>query len=236
MYKKEKIVIFSGAGISAESGLKTFRDMGGLWESYKIEDVASIGGWIRNKELVLNFYNERRRQLSIVGPNEAHKLIGKIEQLYDVVVITQNVDDLHERGGSSNVIHLHGELIKACSEDKKLVYNIGYKDIFIGDKAGDGSQLRPYIVWFGEEVPEMERAVEECVNCDIFIVIGTSLQLYPAASLLYYVNNDADMIYIDTTASGNFGGKMRIIREKATIGMKIVYDELEKRYNNRRNI
>ncbi|MEX0722138.1 MAG: NAD-dependent deacylase [Balneolaceae bacterium] len=183
---KKKIVVISGAGISAESGLSTFRDAGGLWEKHDINEVASIEGWKKNPEKVLEFYNLRRKQAAEAKPNKAHLALAKLEKLYEeVVVITQNVDDLHERGGSGNVIHLHGELCKARSErDELLITDIGDSSIKLGDKAEDGCQLRPHIVWFGELVPMMEKAATEVENADILIIVGTSLMVYPAAGLV----------------------------------------------------
>lgn len=184
---KQKIVFLTGAGVSAESGVPTFRDAGGLWEGYDVMKVASIEGWYENPALMLDFYTQRRKDMLTVQPNNAHKAIAKLEEKYDVVVITQNVDDLHERGGSTNVIHLHGELSKVCSSANKetcikvLPYDIPLK---MGDKAEDGSQLRPYIVWFGEDVPNIFKAIEEVGNADIFVVIGTSLEVQPAANLI----------------------------------------------------
>lgn len=183
----EKIVVLSGAGISADSGLATFRDSGGLWEGYDIEEVASIHGWRADREKVLNFYNLRRKQAAGALPNDAHLAVAELEKNFDVTVVTQNVDDLHERAGSSNVIHLHGKLTEARSErDPSVVVDIGKKPISYGDKAPDGHQLRPNIVWFGEPVPMIETAVEIVAEADIFIVIGTSLVVYPAASLVDY--------------------------------------------------
>ena len=180
----EKIVILSGAGISAESGIETFRGGNGLWDNYNVEDVASIDGWHKNRELVLKFYNIRRREIEKAQPNSAHIACHTLESKYDVTVVTQNVDDLHERGGSSNIIHLHGEITKVRSEkaDWDPNYYIGYKDINIGDKAPDGGQLRPHIVWFGEAVPELARAAKAVEKADILIIIGTSLNgVFPLA-------------------------------------------------------
>lgn len=190
-----KIVVLSGAGISAESGISTFRDQNGLWENHDIMDVASISGWKKNPELVLDFYNKRRAQLFEVNPNAAHYEISNWEKKDEVVVITQNVDDLHERAGSSNIIHLHGKLRSARSESNSyLIYN-WQKDIVLGDKAEDGCQLRPDIVWFGEDVPLMGLAIEEVSSADVLVVIGTSLQVYPAAGLLHYARK-AQLKYI----------------------------------------
>jgi NAD-dependent deacetylase len=183
---KKHIVILSGAGISAESGLKTFRDSDGLWMGYNVEDVATPRGFNKDPQLVLNFYNERRRDVAAAQPNAAHIGLAKLEKYFDVTIITQNIDDLHERGGSSNVLHLHGEIFKMRSvDDATTIYEIR-GDINVGDLAPDGYQLRPNIVWFEEPVPLMEKAAALLHNCDYFVVIGTSLQVYPAASLLHY--------------------------------------------------
>jgi len=201
MDKRKKIVFFTGAGVSAESGVKTFRDHDGLWEGHSVMEVASTRGWSSDKGKVLKFYNERRRQLNEVVPNEGHKIIAELEKDYDVVIVTQNVDDLHERAGSTNVIHLHGELTKMCSSKFKartLPYD---KDIEIGDKHEDGSQLRPYIVWFGEEVPKMIDASNEVGEADIFVVIGTSLNVYPAADLVRYTKDECKKFFIDPNPS-----------------------------------
>jgi len=178
------IVVLTGAGMSADSGLKTFRDSDGLWEGHDISQVATPQAWEADKELVLEFYNERRRQAHEVEPNAGHKALADLEEYYDVTIITQNVDELHERAGSSDVVHLHGELAKVRSEeDRSLVYHIGGDTIEIGDTAEDGAQLRPHVVWFGEPVPQMEKAAEVVPQADILIVVGTSLVVYPAAGL-----------------------------------------------------
>ncbi len=193
----KKIVVFTGAGISAESGIKTFRDSDGLWEGHAIEDVATPNAFKKNPSLVLDFYNQRRKNCLEAIPNDAHRYIVALEKNFEVTVITQNVDDLHERAGSTNVIHLHGELLKMCSStNKELVYDIN-KDIAIGDYAEDGTQLRPFIVWFHEEVPLMDVAIAIASKADIFIVIGSSLVVYPAASLLQFVPNSATVYIID---------------------------------------
>jgi len=185
---KQKIVILTGAGISAESGISTFRDSGGLWEGYDINEVATTQGWAKNRELVLDFYNQRRKNVRESKPNAAHYALKELENKYNVVIITQNIDDLHERAGSKNIIHLHGEIMKARSTlDENLLYGLGDKDIAIGDKCAKGSQLRPHVVWFGEAVPMMDVAIEEASNADILIVIGTSMVVYPAAGLANYV-------------------------------------------------
>lgn len=194
---RKKIAVLTGAGISAESGIKTFRDSDGLWENHRIEDVASPEGWYRDKELVLDFYNQRRRQLLQCLPNAAHYALAALEDKYDVTIITQNVDDLHERGGSSNIIHLHGELLKARSTlNEHLVYD-WQKDITQEDKCEKGSQLRPHIVWFGEAVPLIEKAAAIVQQADIFIVVGTSLLVYPAAGLINYTQYDIPKWLID---------------------------------------
>ncbi|MEG1555748.1 MAG: NAD-dependent deacylase [Bacteroidales bacterium] len=216
-----KIAVLSGAGVSAESGISTFRDSNGLWENYKVEEVASIDGWHRNPELMIEFYNQRRAQLENCKPNDAHKIIAELEKNFDVTVITQNVDNLHERGGSTNVIHLHGELTKVCSErNKKCVEDIQYRPIHYGDKAGDGALLRPFIVWFGEEVPLLNKAMEVIQEADIVIIIGTSLNVYPAASLLYYASHNALIYVIDPKKIQPISRPVEFIREKATDGMR----------------
>jgi len=228
----KKIVFLTGAGISAESGITTFRDSGGLWEQYPVEAVASIQGYYRDPELVIRFYNERRRQLKTVEPNEAHRLVAQLESHYDVCVVTQNVDNLHERAGSHHIIHLHGELTKATSSNdpndlRQVVSLKEGEDIHVGDKASDGSQLRPFIVWFGEAVPMIEPAANQVSEADIVVVIGTSLNVYPAAGLLGYARSDAQIFLIDP-APHNVPSylNVRIIRKKATEGMRELYDEL----------
>lgn len=213
----KKVVVLSGAGISAESGLKTFRDADGLWEGHDVLEVASIEGWFKNKALVLDFYNQRRRQLFQVEPNTAHYFLKELEEHYEVVIITQNVDDLHERAGSSHVVHLHGELLKARSTSHpKLVYT-WKKDILPGDLCDEGSQLRPHIVWFGEDVPMMEIACKYCLNADILIVIGTSMQVYPAASLIQFVQQDTQVYFVDPKPNISRGStNLKVITKKAT--------------------
>lgn len=224
---KKNLVVLSGAGISAESGIKTFRDSDGLWENYNVEDVASIDGWYRDPDLVTDFYNARRAELAKTGPNDAHKLVAALEKFYDVTVVTQNIDNLHERGGSSKIIHLHGEATKACSENgKRYVQDIGYRPIGHDEKAPDGARLRPFIVWFGEAVPMMDEAVKVVEQTDILIIVGTSLNVYPAAGLLYYAPNHADIYVIDPKDVQPITRKVHFIKEKATVGMKILYDQL----------
>lgn len=200
---KKHLVVLTGAGISAESGIRTFRDSNGLWEEYRVEDVATPEGWARDPQLVTDFYNQRRQQLLSTQPCAAHRLLAELEQQYDVDIITQNVDDLHERAGSSRVLHLHGELAKVTSslapndpEQIRVLQSEEY-EVKIGDKAKDGSQLRPYIVWFGEAVPNIEPAIDLTMQADIFLVVGTSLNVYPAAGLLHYTRVGTPIYLID---------------------------------------
>lgn len=224
----KKIIILSGAGISAESGISTFRDSDGLWEQYRVEDVATYDAYVRNPELVLNFYNERRRQLFHVKPNEAHRQLVRLEERYDVHVITQNIDNLHEQAGSTQVLHLHGLLTQARSDrDDNLIVDIGDRDIHLGDKAPDGAQLRPHIVWFGEAVPNIEPATKLCEQADVFIVVGTSMNVYPAAGLIHYVPRDTPCYLIDPKAV-SVSRQVTVIQEKATTGVKKVVDLLMK--------
>jgi len=195
---RKKIVVLTGAGISAESGLQTFRDKGGLWDKYDFQKLATYTAWQDNPALVLEFYNVRRDAVRKAKPNLAHEALVKLEQKYDVVIITQNVDNLHERAGSSNIIHLHGEIMKArSSRYPSLIYDLGDKNIEIGDSCEKGAQLRPHIVWFGESVPMMEKAISETEKADIFVVIGTSLQVYPAANLINHVPSSNIKYIID---------------------------------------
>lgn len=223
----KKIVFLTGAGMSVESGLSTFRGGGGMWDEYPVEKVASIEGYIENPSLVIEFYNKRRKELLTVQPNEGHRLIATLEKDYQVTVVTQNVDDLHERAGSTNVIHLHGELMKATSsrEPNNLNYvrtlSADNINIEIGDKAADGSQLRPYIVWFGEAVPMMDDAINELRNADIFVIIGTSLNVYPAAGLLNYAPAGVPVYLIDPNdVNVNPYRWLNFIKKGATEGMK----------------
>ncbi|WP_313375441.1 NAD-dependent deacylase [Chishuiella sp.] len=197
----KKIVVITGAGISAESGISTFRDANGLWENHDIMEVASISGYYKNPQLVQDFYNKRRQQLFDVYPNRAHLFLKELEQYFNITIITQNVDDLHERAKSSHIIHLHGELRKARSEQNENIVIDWDKDIKIGDKAADGNQLRPHIVWFGEMVPMMDSAINEVKTADILLVVGTSMQVYPAASLIDYVKHNTPIVYIDPSDS-----------------------------------
>lgn len=225
---KKKIVVFSGAGMSAESGIQTFRDSDGLWENYRIEDVATFDAWKKNKEQVLYFYNLRRKQIMNAHPNEAHKIIANLEKNYDVHVITQNIDDLHERAGSSKVLHLHGEIMKARSTlNPTKIYSLSNWELKVGDKCEYGSQLRPHIVWFGEAVPEMENASKITEMADFFITIGTSLNVYPAANLIHVAKSHITKFLIDP-GDVNFRQteNLIVIKSKATEGMKLVSQKL----------
>lgn len=224
------LVVLTGAGMSSESGIKTFRDSGGLWEEYNVADVATPEAWFTNRDLVLRFYNERRRQLKDARPNAGHTGLAALENKFEVDIITQNIDNLHERAGSTRVLHLHGELTKARStEDPSLIYNIGYKDINPGDHCEAGSQLRPHIVWFGEEVPMMEEAVVIARQADFFVVIGTSLNVYPAAGLLDYVPSRAPIFVIDpNNVPVPTTRNVQIIRKKASLGVAILTETLIK--------
>ncbi len=225
--QKSSLVVLSGAGISQESGIATFRDADGLWEGHDVMEVATPQGWKANPGLVLDFYNQRRAQLRAVKPNQAHQLCQALEAYYDVHIITQNVDDLHERAGSSHVLHLHGELLKARSSASSDYVQQWHDDIRLGDLAEDGSQLRPHIVWFGEDVPLLEQAVDICAKARTIIIVGTSLQVYPAASLYQYARPDAEIYYIDPqAASARLPDRVRLIPHVATVGMKQVYDHL----------
>jgi len=221
----KNIVVFTGAGISAESGLGTFRDSNGLWDNYKIEEVATPQAFKGNPALVLEFYNIRRRQLLKASPNIAHSALNKLEEKYNLNVITQNIDDLHERSGTKNVLHLHGKLTESKSIFNNEIYEINGSELNIGDTCQNGRQLRPNVVWFGEEVPNMEIAIEMVKNADIFIVIGTSLNVYPAASLLNFTKNGARTIVIDPKLS-NTDKYIELISEKATIGVPRIVDIL----------
>lgn len=225
----KKLVVLSGAGMSQESGLKTFRDMDGLWEQYRVEDVASIEGWHRNPELVMNFYNERRKQLSETEPNAGHFAVAALEKDFDVQVITQNVDDLHERAGSTKVLHLHGELRKARSTvDPDLVYTLDHWELKFGDKCEKGSQLRPHIVWFGEAVPAFYDAIPIMEAADIVVVVGTSMQVYPAAGLVNYVRPGVPVFVVDPVRPDFTMKNVTYIEEKAAVGMNILKSKLEK--------
>ncbi len=230
----KKLVVLSGAGISAESGISTFRDAGGLWDKYPVMQVASIEGYEADPELVINFYNERRKQLLDVKPNQGHILCAELEKYFDVTVVTQNVDNLHERAGSHHIIHLHGELTKVCSSynpnDPRYIRELKPEEfeVKMGDKAGDGSQLRPFIVWFGEAVPEIEKAIRFVENADIFVIIGTSMNVYPAASLLYYVPENADIYLIDPKdVNINTRRPVTHIKKGASEGMRELLETLD---------
>lgn len=222
------IVVLSGAGISAESGIRTFRDSDGLWEEHRVEDVATFEAWQRNPELVLEFYNQRRKQLYEVKPNAAHFALVELEKKFNVQIITQNVDDLHERAGSKNVLHLHGELKKVRSTvDENLIYELKGWELKMGDLCEKGSQLRPHIVWFGEAVPQIVPASKLTEKADIFMVIGTSLNVYPAASLLSYAPSACLKYLIDPNAKDTYYVRnLTIIKDKAGIGVPELVDEL----------
>jgi len=217
--KKKHLVVLSGAGVSADSGLETFRDSDGLWAKYRIEDVCTPDALEKNTELVLHFYNERRKQLLGAVPNEGHFVIAKLEDYFDVDVITQNIDDLHERAGSSRVLHLHGELLKCRSMKDPSFIGVVDGDINIGDKCPMGGQLRPHVVFFGEDVPEMDRAEEIINTANILIIVGTSLAVYPAAGLVRYVPRDADVYVVDPSGITLSGAEVTYIRERSVTGM-----------------
>ena len=226
----KKITVLTGAGVSAESGVSTFRDSDGLWENHKVEDVASIEGWYRNPSVVLDFYNARRAQLADVRPNAAHRAIAELENEYKVTVVTQNVDNLHERAGSTRVIHLHGELTKVrpencCNErdgfSEETVFDIGTDSIVIGDLAPNGAQLRPHIVWFGEAVPKIDQAIEAVEAAYILLIVGTSLQVYPAAGLYRFAKAGTPIYIIDPKDVAVRDGRLTHIREVATKGMEV---------------
>ena len=221
------LLILAGAGMSAESGISTFRDAGGLWDKYPVEQVATPEGYAANPQLVTDFYNERRKQLLDVKPNRGHELVAELEKHFQVTVITQNVDNLHERAGSTNVIHLHGELTKVTSSwqpsNPKYIKELKPEEfeVKIGDTAADGSQLRPFIVWFGEAVPMIETAIDYCLKADIFLIIGTSLNVYPAAGLLNYVPADVPVYLIDPKQVAIASGRqVHVIQKGASEGME----------------
>lgn len=223
----KNLVVLTGAGMSAESGISTFRDAGGLWERYPVEQVATPEGYAANPELVINFYNDRRQQLLDVKPNQGHVLLAGLEKSFNVTVITQNVDNLHERAGSHHVIHLHGELTKVTSSrepnNPKYIKELKPEEfkVKMGDKAADGSQLRPFIVWFGEAVPMIETAIDYVRKADIFVIIGTSLNVYPAAGLLYYVPDETPVYLIDPNyVAVNSDRKINVIRKGASAGVE----------------
>jgi NAD-dependent deacetylase len=224
----KNLVILTGAGMSSESGIRTFREAGGLWEEYDVTEVASPIGWQKNMDLVLRFYNERRTQLAGCRPNEGHLGIAKLEKYFNVTIITQNIDNLHERAGSTNVLHLHGELTMARSTaDPDLIYDIGYDNINRGDLCEKGSQLRPHIVWFGEPVPMMEEAVRITSEADIFAVIGSSLNVYPAAGLIAYAPDNASLWLIDPNEVYiSVNRHVEVIKEPASRGVAILAEKL----------
>ena len=224
----KRLVILTGAGMSAESGISTFRDSNGLWQKHRIEEVASPEAWARNPEMVMKFYNQRRKQLFEVDPNAGHHALVRLEAKYDVRIITQNVDDLHERAGSSKVFHLHGELKKVRSTiDPNLIYELAHWELKLGDKCEKGSQLRPHIVWFGEAVPMISKAAELVKTADIFMVIGTSMVVYPAAGLIHYVEREIPKFYVDPKAFAVHGVEnMEVIRQKAGEALPVLVGRL----------
>lgn len=224
----KKIVVLTGAGISAESGIKTFRDADGLWEGHDIMEVASPIGWKKNPELVLDFYNKRRAQLLTVQPNSAHKILAELEQHFSLQIITQNVDDLHERAGSTKILHLHGELLKVRSVADEAFVLDWKTDLHIGTNDPQGRQLRPHIVWFGEAVPLLDKAIEIVTTADVLIIIGTSLQVYPAAGLMHYIQPEVPVYYIDPKPATIYDlvNPLKVIPLTAVEGMKVVKEEL----------
>lgn len=226
---KKKLVVLTGAGISAESGIKTFRDSDGLWEGHDVMEVATPEGWYKNQELVLDFYNKRRQQLKEVKPNLGHIILAELEKDFDVHIITQNVDDLHERAGSANVLHLHGELLKVRSVQNKNLILDWTEDLLTGDFDANGDQLRPHIVWFGEEVPALEEAIDITETADYFAVIGTSLQVYPAAGLIAYTPSTTPVFYIDPKpiAIPNIRNKVETIAKFASEGVADLREKLK---------
>ena len=225
---KKKLVVLTGAGISAESGIATFRDSGGLWEGHRVEDVATPEGWKANPGLVLDFYNQRRKQALTVKPNRGHEILKELEDQFDVTAITQNVDDLHERAGSKNVIHLHGSLFESRSTvDENLIYNMNGWELKLGDTCERGSQLRPNIVWFGEMVPMIELASKIASHADVFLIVGTSMVVYPAAGLIHYVRREVPKFVVDPNLP-DVGSipYTTLIAEKASIGMELVKQKL----------
>jgi NAD-dependent deacetylase len=225
---KKKITVLTGAGMSAESGISTFRDADGLWEQHDIMDVASIEGWNKNPHLVLNFYNQRRQQLKTVEPNAGHYALVELENYYDVSIVTQNVDDLHERAGSSNIIHLHGELRKVRSTRYEHLIYPWEDDLNWGDLCEKGQQLRPHIVWFGELVPKINEGAHAVTQSDVVIIIGTSMQVYPAAGLVDFAPEHTDIYYVDPkpSLSQDLYPEVKIIAEKATTGVRTLVDQL----------
>jgi NAD-dependent deacetylase len=226
---KKIIVVLTGAGISAESGIKTFRDAGGLWEGHDVMQVASYDGWLKNKVLVLDFYNQRRKQLFEVNPNLGHFTLAQLETDFEVHIITQNVDDLHERAGSSNILHLHGELLKVRSDENTPRTILDWKtDLNLGDFDTNGTQLRPHIVWFGEEVPALDEAIQIVQKADYLAIIGTSMQVYPAAGLLHYAHPSVPVFYIDPNPATiyDLANPLEIIPLNASEGIPLLRDKL----------
>jgi NAD-dependent deacetylase len=228
----KKLVVLTGAGISAESGISTFRDSGGLWEGHDVMEVASPEGWRKNRELVLDFYNQRRKQALLCRPNEAHLELARLEEMFDVTIVTQNVDQLHEKAGSKKIIHLHGELFKSRSTlDPGLVYEMEGWELKLGDKCEKGSQLRPHIVWFGEMVPMMEPAIEAALEADIFAVIGTSMLVYPAAGLIQYTSKSIPKYIIDVKIpQTGYIENLQKIEAPASVGTKTMSEQIKKIY------
>jgi NAD-dependent deacetylase len=227
---EKNIVVLTGAGISAESGIPTFRDKDGLWEKYDFMELASPRGWAKDYKLVLEFYNVRRQKVREAVPNAAHMALVELDKWYNTIIVTQNVDDLHERAGSKNIVHLHGEIMKARSTlDENLTYNLGSRDIYPGDKCEMGSQLRPDVVWFGEQVPMLDIAIQHAQKADIFIIIGTSLQVYPAATLIDYVPEQAEKFIIDKKIPGLINyNNLKIIEQPAALAVPQLVNKLNK--------
>jgi len=224
---KKHIVVLTGAGMSADSGLKTFRDSGGLWEGYEVTDVATPEAFERDPEMVLRFYNERRQQVCAAQPNAGHLALVELEKFYDVQIITQNIDDLHERAGSTNVLHLHGEIVKGCSsKDTELIVDVE-EDIKWGDKAPDGAQLRPHVVWFGEPVPMIEEAARRCTRAEIAVIIGTSMVVYPAASLIDFVPVEAPVYVVDPSSPKVYASHgIKYVNDSAAVGVPLLVKQL----------
>lgn len=227
---KKHLVVLTGAGMSAESGIKTFRDADGLWEGHDVLEVATPEGFSANPKLVLDFYNQRRRQLLEVNPNEAHYNLAELENDFKVTIITQNIDDLHERAGSRDVIHLHGELLKVRSTYNESDIQEWKTDLLVGDTCRNGHQLRPHIVWFGEDVPMITKSMEICETADILIIIGTSMQVYPAAGLIHYAPKGIPVYFIDPKPNIDSRNNLTVIAEPATIGMRTVLDLINKKF------
>lgn len=227
---KKKLVVLTGAGISAESGIKTFRDADGLWEGHDVMEVASPEGWRNNQELVLDFYNQRRRQLHTVEPNLGHKILAELENHFDVHIITQNVDNLHEKAGSTKVLHIHGELLKVRSTKNENYILNWNTDLNKGDVDSNGNQLRPHIVWFGEAVPALEEAIEITQKADYLVIVGTSMQVYPAAGLLHYTNKDVPVFYIDPKPAiiYDLSNPLEVIPMNGTEGVPFLREKLLK--------